>query len=367
MKKKLALLLSFALCLSLLAGCGQQTAGEDASDLQNEYTPNLLTGEKQAADYDAAKRPVAIMINNIYEALPQRGIGDADLIYEMVTEGGITRLMAVYSDASKIPDVGPVRSARDQHVQMMLPLEAIYVHIGSSSYADEMLTHYKYENREIDGKKQDGLLWYDEQRAKTRQPLHCWYTNAKLISECIEKYQVNTQAVEKRTAFDFVPYDEAPRTLTGGNATGLTVRFSGYDTTVFNYKDGQYYKSQFGEPQIDENSGEQLAFKNLLVLFTTVDTYPDGVLAHVELNFGGVGYYLCNGRYEKVRWMKGWPEQMLRIVTMDGTETNIKINPGKTYVAVVSLNEFEGCQITADGTPVIDRFTHDSSLKLEAD
>ena len=50
MKKKLALLLSFALCLSLLAGCGQQTAGEDASDLQNEYTPNLLTGEKQAAD-----------------------------------------------------------------------------------------------------------------------------------------------------------------------------------------------------------------------------------------------------------------------------------------------------------------------------
>ena len=63
--------------------------------------------------------------------MPQSGISQADIIYEAVTEGGVTRLMALYSNLSKVPYVGPVRSARTQFVEMMLPLNAVYVHIGS--------------------------------------------------------------------------------------------------------------------------------------------------------------------------------------------------------------------------------------------
>ena len=364
MKRKLSLVLCLVLLAGVLAACGDK---DDPSAQENEQPINLLTGEKAADDYDPATRPVAVMINNIRGALPQRGITDADILYEMVTEGGITRLMALYSDPAKTPEVGPVRSARDQHIQMMFPLEANYVYIGGSTYAENMLEQYHYQNRSLDGKTQTGFLRFDEERASTRADAHCWYTSGELIQKGFADYGIDTTATEQRPAFDFVPYDQEPRALAGGKANGLTVQFSGYDSTVFNYQDGKYYKSQFGEEQIDENNGQTLAFDNLLILFTTINPYPDGVLSHVDLHFGGVGYYLSGGRYEKIRWLKGSPEHMLRIVTTDGTETDVKINPGKTYVAVVSLSEFEGCQITSDGSVVVDDFQSDSTLGVEAD
>ena len=84
---------------------------------------NPLTGLAKADDWPEGMRPLAVMLDNVQAALPQRGLQSADLVYEMVTEGGITRLMAVYSDYTSMPEVGPVRSARDQHVQLMFPLE----------------------------------------------------------------------------------------------------------------------------------------------------------------------------------------------------------------------------------------------------
>ena len=78
---------------------------------KREY--NYITGESLNGE-TATDRPVAIMVDNSKYALPQYGISDAEIIYEMVTEGGITRLMAVYSDLDDVVLVGPVRSARDQ-------------------------------------------------------------------------------------------------------------------------------------------------------------------------------------------------------------------------------------------------------------
>ena len=98
---------------------------------------NPLTGLAKADDWPEGMRPLAVMLDNVQAALPQRGLQSADLVYEMVTEGGITRLMAVYSDYTSMPEVGPVRSARDQHVQLMFPLGAMYLHVGGSTYASQ--------------------------------------------------------------------------------------------------------------------------------------------------------------------------------------------------------------------------------------
>ncbi len=84
-----------------------------------EQTVNPLTGAALPEGTPAGRRPVAIMVNNSQASLPQRGVAAADAVVEMVTEGGITRLMALYADMATVPQVGSVRSARDQHLQCL--------------------------------------------------------------------------------------------------------------------------------------------------------------------------------------------------------------------------------------------------------
>ena len=101
MKKIVLLLLSLVMVLTCFAGCGGKTEDETTTTTQTTTqvttteapvpdNVNLLTGLKGLSDEAVGKRPMAIMINNIKASLPQYGIYAADIIYEIVTEGGIT-------------------------------------------------------------------------------------------------------------------------------------------------------------------------------------------------------------------------------------------------------------------------------------
>ena len=314
---------------------------------------NPLTGLAKA-DWPEGMRPLAVMLDNVQAALPQRGLQSADLVYEMVTEGGITRLMAVYSDYTSMPEVGPVRSARDQHVQLMFPLGAMYLHVGGSTYAKALLSQYHYEAKSLDGYFQAGALELDAQRNLTAAIEHCWFTSGELFSQAAAQYRLDTEMDGPQQAvFQFVPYVQEPRVLAGGEASQLYIRFSSYANSAFRYdaEKAQYVKSQFGAPHLDENTGEAVTFDNLLVLFTDTEKYPGGILTKVNFAWGGVGWYFNGGRCEPVRWLKGAPEQPLRIVSADGAETPVEVNPGRTYIAVVGLDMYSYFRIN-DTAPV---------------
>jgi len=146
---------------------------------------NYLTGE--TATGDNTVRPVAIMVSNAKVNIPQSGISNADIIYEAVTEGGVTRLMALYSDMDSIGKTGSIRSARDQFIQLMLPLNAIYVHIGTSTSAKRMLDFYSYND--IDGIYLGFLAFqYDTEMARSSHP-----------STAGSQTQISSRPVSKRT------------------------------------------------------------------------------------------------------------------------------------------------------------------------
>ena len=119
-KRFLALGMSATMFLSEFSGCGkgeqltqETTVAETTTEKEIVLTDyNRLTGLDDLSDEAKGKRPVAIMINNIKQSLPQYGIADADLMFECEVEGGITRMMAVYADYSKVPAVCSVRSCR---------------------------------------------------------------------------------------------------------------------------------------------------------------------------------------------------------------------------------------------------------------
>ncbi len=358
MKKLRALCLSAVLLCGLLAGCGQAAESQPLPEPAAPELPsaqpafflgqdvNPYTGLPKGENYPEGRRGVAVMINNVRAALPQSGINQADVLYEMVTESGITRMMALYRDYQHLPVVGPLRSARDQHVQLMLPLDCLYAHIGTSSYAAEMLESYRYlDSKAIDGRYKT-YYWVDAERRRTLGQEHCVYMNGESFTQAVEKYKLDT-ASEPAPVFNFGRYDETPRVLEDGDAQSVSIRFSSYADSLFTYdqETGCYYKEEFGQPQIDANTKEQYSADNVLLLFADIDKYPDGLLSHVNFDAQGAGMYFCGGRYQKIRWMKGVPNMPLRIVDQEGTETDQIINPGRTYVAVVDIDQVEHCKV----------------------
>lgn len=344
MKKQIACLLALTLCLGLFSGCKKEDGqGEVVGDEipYSEYNP--LTGYKKDENYPEGQRPAAVMINNLYDALPQSGISSADIIYEMVTEGGITRLMAVYTDYKTMPLTGPVRSARDQFIQLMLPLNAIYVHIGSSTYADEMLNYYSYQD--IDGiYLGSSAFYFDTERAKSKASEHCWYTNWEMLGAGLEKIGLSDRG-SLRPVFHFADPDGARITPAGGEAKNISFRFSGYVGAVFTYDEAsrQYLKSEFDIPQMDIGSSAQLGFDNLFILGTDVTFKPDDFCTDFDFS-EGTGYYFTNGKYERIKWKKGDPTAPLLLTTEKGKE--LTVNCGKSYVAFVDYSQLENISIT---------------------
>ena len=99
---------------------------------------NLLTGTNDLTDEAIGKRPVAVMVNNIAAALPQYGISEADIIFELPVEGNQTRLMAMYADYTQVPKICAVRSCRYYYPAIAKGFDAYYVHWGQ----DESIVGY---------------------------------------------------------------------------------------------------------------------------------------------------------------------------------------------------------------------------------
>ncbi|MEG2929289.1 MAG: DUF3048 domain-containing protein [Oscillospiraceae bacterium] len=366
MKKITAQILAIALLLLAFTACagkgdseGQPTSPPTPTQAPKVYLQNPLTGLEKSSDYPKEKSSVAVMVNNIMSngrenAWPQAGLSDADIVYEMETEGGITRYMALYSDYQNMPTVGPVRSARDQFVQLMIPTQSLYVHVGGSSYAKDMLNLYGWQDRDIDGYSKP-ITWLDEERAKTRSKEHCSFTNGKNITQAVQKFNMSDENKD-RNIFNWVKYDMPDRVPDSEDVNAMYWRFSPLYDTFFTYhpetktytKEHQYIPQDYKKPLIDTNYGEKpVEFDNVFVLWTQIERYPDknmasgkSVLSKVDMDFGGIGYYFTNGKYEKVRWQKGAPTDWLKITDAQGNEKAIEVNTGKSYVAFVDLDYF---------------------------
>ena len=91
---------------------------------------NLLTGVPDLTDGAIGKRPVAVMVNNVSYAMPQYGVGQADIIFEIPVEGDATRFMALYGDYTQVPQICPIRSCRYYFPALSQGFDAFYVNWG---------------------------------------------------------------------------------------------------------------------------------------------------------------------------------------------------------------------------------------------
>ncbi|MCD8331301.1 MAG: DUF3048 domain-containing protein [Oscillospiraceae bacterium] len=354
--RALALLFLCAL-LSLLCACGgteEQTetqvtvspssqissAGEEQQAGEEEaYTGsvNPLTGLPMEEEL-AGQRPVAVMLNNLKAAMPQLGTSQADIIYEILVEGGITRMLALYQDPSDVELIGSVRSARPYYVELAAGHDAIFLHAGGSDDAYSKISSLGVTAFDCLKGYEGTLFWRDADRVVNNGSVHSVVTSGEAITSLLPTYGVRTEHEEGYTTQLQFASDGTPEG--GEQALTITVPFSNYKTGIFDYDadSGKYLVSQYGAAQVDGNTGEQLAVTNVLLLETNCHVISGDADGHMSITLTGEGegWFACGGQYIPICWSRESAASQLVYTTQSG-ET-LTLGAGNSYVCVIPLN-----------------------------
>ncbi len=326
-------------CLTMIitaAGCVPKEVYSSEPESGDEAVVaglNPLTGVKDLEVGKESDRPVAIMVNNVSVAQPvQTGVGSADIVYETEVEGGITRLMGVYQDVSKLDKIGTVRSARYPYVDLAMGHNAVYIHCGQDP------TYCAPHLADCDDLSIDTNSKGAKRIANGLASEHTLYALGADLWENIDS-KFDTKAKSSNAWVTFAAEDEKI-TLSGGSATAVSVPFPA-STTKFTYSEGTglYTRlSKSGEVLTDYYTNEATEVKNVFVLLTTISTYPDGKHRKVELTSGD-GYYITNGTYTFIKWTKGKDSDSFKFTDTEGND--LKVSAGNSWVCIADKHTCE--------------------------
>ncbi|HCC35143.1 MAG TPA: hypothetical protein DEQ02_05715 [Ruminococcaceae bacterium] len=293
---------------------------------------NPLTGLYDLSDSAVGMRPFAVMINNVSAAQAvQSGLSCADIVYEALVEGGITRLMALFGDPAEAGELGSVRSARYVYTDLAAGHDAIYVHAGG----DPVYAMPHVSETGLDAFNIDDKYSYASHRVDNGLPYeHRLFTSGAELMDALEKSGVQKEIADeyKSPVFDFALPDESAK-LSGGKAENVHVAFSDYYYSDYVYDPAgkNYLKSQNGQPHIDHFNDKQLSVKNIFVLFTDVGFYPDNLHLKIGLD-SGTGYYYSEGNEVEILWEKGGYDDRLKLKKADGSP--LTVNAGNSWISL---------------------------------
>ncbi|WP_163100827.1 DUF3048 domain-containing protein [Peribacillus alkalitolerans] len=293
---------------------------KEESDVMKYAFPLSGVGTNEVSN----QRAVAVMVNNHPKARPQSGISQADIVYEMLAEGEVTRFLAVFQ--SEKPDrIGPVRSARDYYIELAKGLNGIYICHGYSPEAKAMLDSGFIEN--LNGIVYDGTLF---KRDKTRKAPHNSYITFENIEKGAEKNGFNME--QAPGSFPFLTEDEM-EVLNGEKGEAVSIS---YGTESFNVRyefdkaTSTYNRFSKGEQTIDKETGKPVQLKNVFIIEAQHKIVDKHGRRDINLESGGNAYLLQDGKWNAVQWEN---KNGLLIPVKDGKE--VGFIPGKTWVNII--------------------------------
>jgi len=274
------------------------------------------------------------MIGNTSDALPQFGISSADVIYEVPVEGSYTRLMAIFQDYSGLEKIGSVRSCRHYFIYFAREFDAIYTHYGQAVYAEPILARDDVHNLSGMDSAIESIMFY---RDMNRKSPHNAFISEEGIKAGIEKKGYRTDIADTYSGHYQFAEDGTQVQLSGEDAKVVSPGyFVNKPWFVYNSEDGLYYRYEFKDKQIDGANDKQLAVKNILVQYCDWAKKDENGYLDINTTSGGDGWYITNGKMEKVTWTKANEDSPARYFDESGNE--ITINQGKTWVCIVRNN-----------------------------
>ncbi len=301
---------------------------------ENMKKINIFTGEE---------RPIACMIDNHIGAWPQFSINEAYTVYEIIVEGGETRLMALFK-GKDVDMIGPMRSSRHYFLDYALENDAIYAHIGWSPKAQSDIKSLGVNN--INGLiydtgkawKEGSVFWrISKEGSKTYLRPHNSVTSTTALMEAAKKEGYRTTS-KKKSVLNYVA-DEI--TLDGKadakEATKITIPFSTLQKVEFKYdeKTKRYTRYARGKVQKDAAEDKNITTKNIIITFAENSTLQDGSGKGRQdiKNIGEKkGYYITNGMSIPITCTK--KERSSQTVYKDKDGKEINVNDGNTFIEI---------------------------------
>ena len=345
MKKLVPIILILVL---LLAACTTPYVEEDpppepptTPEPTPEPTPqpepyrNPLTGEPIDAD-PGNRRPYAVIINNIGVALPHHGLSRADIIFEILAEGDITRMVAIFSNIEDIGSIGSMRSARTYYVEVARAFDAIFVHAGGSDAAYAAISRYGIDNMDgVRGRYGDRIFFRDRDRMRHGVE-HSMFTSSERLLEFTKTLGIRTEHLEEDHDYGLT-FVERAEMRSGMLAASVNVRFGRGKETKFTYHPGIGYTAfQYGSVLIDGNTDEAVEFSNILVLYAQTRVIDGYGRRDITLTGSGTGYHISHGMAVPITWHRESNGSIFTYYLEDGTPLELTI--GRTYIAIVPMD-----------------------------
>ena len=301
---------------------------------------NPLTGAPAGKDY-SLRRPYAVMINNIAVAQPQVGVAGADMIWELMDEGGITRMEALYMDPADIPSIGSIRSARIYNVSVARAYDAILVHAGGSDEALSAIDAFGVSDIcSVRGRYAAGTFYRDKSR-QTYGVEHSLFAVGKGIVRSAESLGCSATHPDGYATLYGMTFSETAQTQCTLPAETVAVTYAGGKTTDFIYDSdvGLYAVAQFGDVYADGGETPVL-FRNVLILKAWTALQEDGLHLSIRLVGSGDGYFCCGGAYTPIRWYRADEDEPFFFTTETGEP--LALGTGRTFVAVQQIGGYTG-------------------------
>lgn len=329
---------------------------EDPSIPRTEPCPlNGGLKTKQAKDAWSNRRPLAIMVENHQESRPQSGLSQADVVYEAVAEGGITRFMAVFYCNFFDVQVGPVRSARTYFLDWASEYDPLYAHVGGANTPGPANALGQIVQYKIKSLNQFGIgfptFWRDYQRlGRPVATEHTMYSSTqKLWDYAAKRGWSATDSAGVRWDRSFKPWGSEEAKPGAGSVSKINVTFwenqDGYKVEWLYGKDCNCYKRKNGGAEhVDLLTNKQITPVNVVVRFVKESRANDGYENNAHLLYGTIGkgkaVVFRNGEAVEGTWNK--PTRISRETFLDKNGKEIPLSPGQVWLEAVP----EGSSLT---------------------
>lgn len=275
----------------------------------------------------AARKPMAVVIENHPDSRPQSGINKASLIYETFAEGGITRWLAIFQEED-VTEIGPVRSARNYFVEWALGFNSLFAHVGGSSDALDLIA--KYKALDLNQFSLGSYFWRDNKRYSP----HNVYTTTDKLREAAKS---KNYAIED-TSIPSFQFKDDPKESDRPDALSFVVNFNPNFAVTWTYdkKNNQFLRSMLGKKQVDRVTGEQFVAKNVIVEFSDFSygtTRAGEQSTKIRTTGTGKAIFYVDGKKTIGTWKRTGQSSAPKFFDDAGKE--VVLNGGTTWVEVV--------------------------------
>jgi Protein of unknown function (DUF3048) N-terminal domain/Protein of unknown function (DUF3048) C-terminal domain len=291
------------------------------------YSP--LTGLELPDEAATKGNITAIMIENSPDARPQSGLKDADVVYEAIAEGGITRFVALYQQ-NRPELIGPVRSLRMYYLNWAAPYDPAVAHVGGSLYALREIRNGSH--KDLDQFFNAATYW----RASDRYAPHNVYTSFARLDALNAQRGYNQSNPQPIARQDTMP--------AGAAANTASVSMSGptYNSSwQYDAASNTYLRSQAGAPHLDREKGQIGANVIVILKMQMNSVMEDGIREDYQTTGTGDAVVISGGKATEVTWHKeNLRTQFSFTNKQDGKE--FPLPRGKVWFSAIPINQRGG-------------------------